>query len=98
MIHLALLFDDAYRALLEKAMATHSRILAWRIPWTAERGRLQSTGSKRVRHALVTEKQQQIKYLRPVIYVFLYRHMLFYKYLGIESLDHMLVVGLTFFK
>ena len=47
---------------------------------------------------LVTEKQQQIKYLWPVIYVFLYRHMLFYKYLGIESLDHMLVVGLTFFK
>ena len=31
---------------LEKAMATHSSILAWRIPWTEEPGRLQSTGSQ----------------------------------------------------
>ena len=35
---------------LEKAMATHSRILAWKIPWTEEPGRLQSMGSQRVRH------------------------------------------------
>ena len=35
---------------LEKEMATHSSILAWRIPWMEEPGRLQSTGSKRVRH------------------------------------------------
>ena len=34
---------------LEKEMATHSSILAWRIPWTEEPGRLQSTGSQRVR-------------------------------------------------
>ena len=34
---------------LEKGMATHSSILAWRIPWTEEPGRLQSTGSQRVR-------------------------------------------------
>ena len=33
---------------LEKGMATHSSILAWRIPWTEEPGRLQSTGSQRV--------------------------------------------------
>ena len=32
--------------LLEKEMATHSRIFAWRIPWTEEPGRLQSTGSQ----------------------------------------------------
>ena len=31
---------------LEKEMATHSRILAWRIPWTGELGGLQSTGHK----------------------------------------------------
>ena len=31
-------------------MATHSSILAWRIPWTEEPSRLQSTGSQRVRH------------------------------------------------
>jgi len=31
-------------------MTTHSSILAWRIPWREEPGRLQSTGSQRVRH------------------------------------------------
>ena len=35
---------------LEKEMATHSSILAWKIPWTEEPGRLQSTGSHRVGH------------------------------------------------
>ena len=35
---------------LEEAMATHFSILAWRIPWTEEPGRLQSVGSQRVRH------------------------------------------------
>ena len=33
---------------LEKEMATHSSILAWRIPWTEEPGGLQSIGSQRV--------------------------------------------------
>ena len=36
--------------LLEKRMATHSSILAWRIPWTEEPGGLQSMRSQRVRH------------------------------------------------
>ena len=35
---------------LEKEMATHSSILAWRIPWMEEPGRLQSTGLQRVGH------------------------------------------------
>ena len=35
---------------LEKGMATHSNILAWRIPWTEKPGRLQFMGSQRVRH------------------------------------------------
>ena len=35
---------------LEKEMATHASILAWRIPWTEEPGRLQSMGSQRVGH------------------------------------------------
>ena len=35
---------------LEKEMATHSSILAWRNPWTEEPGELQSLGSQRVRH------------------------------------------------
>ena len=34
----------------EKAMAPHSSVLAWKIPWTEEPGRLQSTGSQRVGH------------------------------------------------
>ena len=35
---------------LEKEMANHSSILAWRLPWTEGPGGLQSTGSQRVRH------------------------------------------------
>ena len=35
---------------LEKGMANHSSILAWRIPWTEEPGRLQSMGLQRVGH------------------------------------------------
>jgi len=35
---------------LEEGMATHSSILAWRIPWTEEPGGLQSMGSQRVRN------------------------------------------------
>ena len=36
--------------LLKKEMATHSNILAWKIPWTEDPGRLQSMGSQRVGH------------------------------------------------
>ena len=39
---------------LEKGTATHSSILAWRLPWTEELGRLQSMGSQRVRHNWAT--------------------------------------------
>ena len=39
---------------LEKAMASHSSTLAWKIPWMEEPGRLQSTGSLRVRHDWAT--------------------------------------------
>ena len=41
---------------LEEEMATHSSILAWRIPWTGEPGGLQSMGSQRVGHDIVTER------------------------------------------
>ena len=41
---------------LKKEMATQSSILAWRVPWTQEPGGLQSMGSKRVRHNLVTKQ------------------------------------------
>ena len=39
-------FEDS----LEKEMATHSSILAWKVPWTEEPGRLQSVGLRRVGH------------------------------------------------
>ena len=40
-------------------MATHSGILAWRIPWTEESGGLQSMGLQRVRHDSVTSNHFQ---------------------------------------
>ena len=40
--------------LLEKEMATHSNILAWKIPWMVELGRPQSMGSQRVGHDWAT--------------------------------------------
>ena len=45
---------------LEKETATHSSILAWKIPRTEEPGRLQSMGSQRVRHNLATKPNQEI--------------------------------------
>ena len=44
---------------LEESMATHSNILAWRILWTEEPGRLLSIGLQRVGHFLVTKQQQK---------------------------------------
>ena len=43
-------FIASVRFQMEKAMATHSSTLAWKIPWIEEPGRLQSMGSRRVRH------------------------------------------------
>ena len=44
-------FDPWIRKIpLEKDMTTHFSILAWRIPWTEEPGRLQSAGLQRVKH------------------------------------------------
>ena len=40
---------------LEKGIATHSSILAWRIPWTKELGELQSMRSQRARHDRATK-------------------------------------------
>ena len=41
-------------------MATHYSILVWKIPQTGEPGGLQSMGSKRVRHNLVTKQNKQV--------------------------------------
>ena len=49
---------------LEKQMATHSSILAWKIPWMEEPGRLQSMGSQRVRHDRAASLHQKINSMR----------------------------------
>ena len=55
---------------LEEGMATHSSILAWKIPWTRESGGLQSMGLQRVEHDLVTEhKHVREKNLKNKIYI-----------------------------
>ena len=48
---------------LEKEMASHSSMLAWKIPWTEEPGGLQSKGSQRVRHHRATEHTQETQIL-----------------------------------
>ena len=48
------IFVDTYIPTSEKAMATHSSTLAWKIPWLEEPGRLQFMGSRRVRHDWAT--------------------------------------------
>ena len=47
---------------LEKEMATHNSILAWKIPWTEELGRLQSMGLQRVGYSSVTEQTQHTRH------------------------------------
>ena len=44
---------------LEKQMATHSCILAWKIPWTEEPGGVQAMGSQRIRDDLATKQQEE---------------------------------------
>ena len=54
-------------------MATHPRILAWKIPWTEKPGRLQSMELQRVGHNLATKQQQQlnlmIQLLNPILFL-----------------------------
>ena len=73
---------------LEKEMATHSSILAWRIPWTEKPGWLQSMGSQRVRHdwarycaifqtflhLILTESHKVSAIISPIIQVEKLRH------------------------
>ena len=47
---ISLLFNMLSRLVMERAMAPHSSILAWKIPWMEEPGRLQSMGSLQVGH------------------------------------------------
>ena len=58
---------------MQKGMATHSSILAWRIPWTEEPGRLQSMGLQRIRHDLATNTNTYIYAYCTWISVFFFR-------------------------
>ena len=60
---------------LEKEMATHSRILAWRIPWTEEPGRFRVHGVARVRHDLATEQQPDLLFQHPDLKCLAFRIM-----------------------
>ena len=59
---------------LEKEMATHSRILAWRIPWTEEPSGLQSMGWQRVGHESVTNTFM-LTFFSTLLYLLLYLHV-----------------------
>ena len=54
---------------LEKEMATHSNILAWKIPWIEEPRSLKSMGLQRGEHDLATKQQQLYIYIYIYIYV-----------------------------
>ena len=56
---------------LEKEMATHSSILAWRIPWTEKPGGLQSMGSQRVGHDKMTNTFTFFQFVFNVLFLFL---------------------------
>ena len=61
---------------LEKEMAGHSSILAWKIPWTAEPGRLLSMGSQRVGHSWATS----LHFTSSAAYIMYPLCLLFYRY------------------
>ena len=52
---------------VRKKMVTHCSLLAWRITWTEEPGRLQSMGSQRVLHDLVTAAAAKSLHSRPTL-------------------------------
>ena len=67
--HLSAMQETQVRSLgwedpLDKEMAAHSSILAWKIPWTAELGRLLSMGSQRVRQEKVGSYQKKILHVQ----------------------------------
>ena len=72
--------------LLEEEMETHSSILAWRIPWTEEPGRLQSTGLQRVGHGWATSLAHA--------HLFLYKYVFYLaNLLGIEALSFETIIS-----
>ena len=65
-------FDLGWEDSLEKGMATHSSILAWRIPWTEGPDRLQPMGSQRVRQSWATNSITfTFRYTTHTIYIYM---------------------------
>ena len=75
---------------LELEMATHSSILAWKIPWTEEPGRLQSMGSQTVRCDFVTKQQKQEENERLGFFSLIFEKKLLLL-LGISFLDPLFI-------
>ena len=75
-------------------MATHSCILAWRIPWTEEPGRLQSMGLQRVGHDLVTKPHPH--HIHPVI-LFLSYFIFLHGYLSLLEITSLSIYFLSLF-
>ena len=71
---------------LEREMATHSSTLAWKIPWMEEPGRLQSTGSQRVRHNWVTSLSF-FQFLISEMNIILFSHSFIHRYLLIFTAE-----------
>ena len=68
---------------LEKEMATHSSILAWRIPWTEGPGGIQSTGLQRVGHNWATNTFISLSFTSLCTnYNFAYVHIYTHKYMA----------------
>ena len=77
---------------LEEEMATHSSILAWKIPWTEEPGGLQSKVSQRVKHDWVTKHTHTQIYVIVCLYIHKY---IFVSWInqGREMIEFMCVVS-----
>ena len=69
-------FIPSWEDALEKGMATHSSILAWRSPWIQEPGRLQSMGSNRVAHDWVTLSLSSESF-KPNFHKYVVKHLSF---------------------
>jgi len=78
---------------LDREMATHSSILAWKIPWTKDPGRLQSMGSQRVGHDWAKEKKKNFKTWKRIQMLFLLSYLFSRKPWKIHSSWHYLGVS-----
>ena len=66
---------------LQKEMATHSNILAWKIPWTEELGRLQYMGLQRVRHDWARGIMNIYTYLDVYFHIYIYLYICTFIYI-----------------